>query len=65
MHLSAENDLWPVALVGGLTNRSLQMLILLLIIWFSLGSRPLTASKTLVNKTYTEKRYCKMHPPES
>ena len=65
MRLAAENDLWPVALVGGLTNRSLQMLITSLIICFSLSSRPLTASKTLVSKTYTERRYYKMDPPES
>ena len=49
----------------GLTNRRLQMLITSLIICFSLSSRPLTASKTLVSKTYTERRYCKIDPRES
>ena len=65
MRLAVENDLLSVALVAGLTKRSLQMLITSLIICFSLSSRPLTASKTLVSKTYAERRYCKMDAPES
>ena len=65
MRLAVENDLLPVALFAGSTNRSLQMLITMLIIWFSLGSRPLTASKTLVSETYAKRRYCEMDPPGS
>ena len=65
MRLAVENDLLLVGFVTGLTNRGLQMLITSLIICFSLSSRPLTASKTLVSKTYTERRYCKIDSRES
>ena len=46
MRVAVENDLLPVTLVEGLTNSSLQMLINSLISFFSMSSRPFTASNS-------------------